>query len=1365
MRRVLLLLALVVLGAVAAAPSAAQVRVRGQVSLPDGSPAVGVDVRLLRQTGSYEFYQLLAEGKHYPEPVDEASTREDGSFELRAPEPGMWQLHVAPRGFRPMEFNFWPLLADRQVPELALIAETAVKVRVTDVDGEPIPGAHVRAKAPESGNRRSFAREFWRPAYRQAITDEKGHARIGRASNEALDVYAYALGLRAAEVTSVQTSSIQLQLTAAASSTLRIETARGEPIGGALVRLGERRWPAGMTGDDGQVQLFLTEQDEPEVHVLAPDGRRLSERLSLAAWPDDGPLALTLEPRQLYAGRLIDAESQNGVAGGFAWISGRPVDFVRSDSTGGFELGLEAGAKKWVWGAATGYLNQAAQVDLRADSGPTLLLQPAVEAHGVVVDSSDQPVGGAKVAASVDLASGGRQRSWQAGAWLTPAVTDARGGFTLSRLDPRVGYTIKAAKPGYAPTELALPDPRAEARSGVRLVLEAGRMVVGSVVDQGGLPVVGAQVDLTESLSSSNPRRFFMQRALDNLEPEEAFTDEEGRFVIWDLPAGLFDLKASASGYAPTELATIELARSATEIDVGEIALEPGFAIEGRVTSVDGAALEGAQVFASARAEFSRVYVSGYDDGEAPVAITDVNGFFSVVDRAEGEKVDLVARMSGYAEGKVAAVSVPTYRPVSIQLEKASRVRGEVVDENGRAVAEAQVASHVTVATAMSSSTRSGSSAITNSDGSFLLESVDPGELELSIRAEGFVAAMIGSLRVEPGEDLEGVRAVLKRGATISGRITGPGGRPVPHAQVLSMERGPGFGRAYHGGAAADGEGRYRIEGIPPGTRSVVVQHDDYKQETRTLEVEVGDNVLDIVLERGLTLSGRVLDSSGQPVATADLNLNSNSISLMGNPQDVSDNSGDFSIGGLSEGTYTLQAHKEGFAAVTLENLEVGPAGLSGVEVRLEPGLTVVGRLIGLEPADYANVQVYAVKAPSGFTPGRVNRDGTYRLDSLAPGQYTVQAQVETTGLRADGQVTVVTGVRETVFDLEFEVGLMLTGVVLKSAEPVGGAQISVSGVDVATSSGGMTDSEGRFRVQGLDPGHYQLAVSNHINTLNHLEEIEIRVDRDITIRIEVAEVSGFVRDAADSQPLSGASVQLEPLDTQIMLQNYGYHASIKADSDGYFKFREASIGSYRVLAEKEGYAPGSTSLTVVDGSIHEDIEILLDRTEGIRVYVTLPGGQPAENFFATVFDTAGNRVTSGMYASDSDGAATLSLAPGTWDLLVGTSDTAVSEARVDVPSAPVAIALQPEARLQILVPELVDDPALGTVKVFDSSGQPYKTMFWMQTREEWPMAKGRATVTGLSPGTWSLQVTTPDGRSWQGQVQLAPGDNPEVVL
>lgn len=1370
MRRAILLTSFLAGMTLAVGPVAARFVVSGRIELPGGEPAPSVTVELIAQTNAYDFGRLVLAGSHYPEPVARALTGPDGHYDLEAPEAGMWHLYVAPESFRPMEFYFLPLVGDRIVPTLELSAESAVSIRVVDADGEPLAGSHIRAGRPAQSDRGFGRPDDWRPAYRQAFTDERGRAVLGRGANEGLNLYAFADGHVEAERTGVESGSVVLRLEAANRRRVRVQDVRGQPVANALFRVGARRWPAGISDEDGLIELALPTEGEPRVHVIAEDGGEAEARLDLAAaGPEDVPFLTALPPARR-AGRIIDGATGGAIPDAFAWIGGRPADAVRVDPDGSYSLSTSsADPSVWVWGAAEGYIKDVVEFDTAPErslgatgAGPTLALRRAIRARGVVVDENDRPVPEVAVSASVDFTGRRQQTAFRASSNLGLAVSDPQGRFSLGDLHPEVGYVLRAVKPGFAPAEIELPNPGSDLARELRIVLERGRIAIGTVASQSGDPVAGARIALEKSIRSGSMWRL-MAQAPGTEASIEGYTDEAGRFAIEDLPAGVYDLEATASGFAPISIRSVEIASESTEIDLGEITLEPGAVIEGRVTDLRGSAIEGAQVFVAEsmiQAAFMRVNRRRQRE---PAALSDVNGFFAVADRRVGEVVDLTIKTPGFAQGRVLAVEAPTDQPIAVRLSRTSRVRGEVVDTRGRAISGAFVWVSARVSIGPGTSTHSTGQATTADNGRFVIEEIDPGEIEVKVEAEGYRNANLTGLMVEPEQDLENLRIVMEPGAAVSGRVTDASGRPLAHAMIQLSEGG----RSYAGfqiGDTSDNDGRYRLEGIAPGRQSVTASHEDFQSTTRQIEVELGENRLDLTLEAGVTIFGRVVDESGEPVAGADVALDSYSPTNWQEQGAVSDTQGAFAIRGVAQGSFTLRATKEGFATGLVEDLEVGTDDLGGIEIRLTPGAAIVGRLLGLEPSEYPIVQVMAFKLPRQTYMGRVDGEGNYRIDDLAPGDYVVRAQVGMSARSAQDTVSVTAAPAETLLDLEFESGLTLTGVVLRGGEPTSGAFVTAIGTDVASSSRGMTNNEGRFDLKGLKPGKHALNVSNFQSGLNHIEEIDLESDREVVIWLESASVSGLVLDASDSRPLDGATLRLESLDPQSPQEGFRMPSTTTADSSGFFRFAEASSGTHRLVAQKEGYAPAEMSLTVIDGLDQEGLELRLEPTEGLTIFVTLPSGQPAGEFFAAVLDASGQSLISGIYNAGAEGTR-ISIPPGDWELLVSTPDTAVSSTRVSLPSEPIAIALEQHAQLEIRVPELEGDPALTVVRVTRADGSPHRYLQWTWTQTEWQLLEGEGSVPGLPPGTWLVTIQTSDGRVWQAEASLAAGENPPVVL
>ena len=107
---------------------------------------------------------------------------------------------------------------------------------------------------------------------------------------------------------------------------------------------------------------------------------------------------------------------------------------------------------------------------------------------------------------------------------------------------------------------------------------------------------------------------------------------------------------------------------------------------------------------------------------------------------------------------------------------------------------------------------------------------------------------------------------VLETGVTLSGRVTGPAGQPVPWAW-LNIHSGEyqevGFGSANEAG--------YYSLGMPAGTYQIDVFSNDFLDKTVEGVAVPHDTVLNISLESGVVLAGRVVDDTGQPVPNAQV--------------------------------------------------------------------------------------------------------------------------------------------------------------------------------------------------------------------------------------------------------------------------------------------------------------------------------------------------------------------------------------------------------------------------------------------------------------------------------------------------------------
>jgi protocatechuate 3,4-dioxygenase beta subunit len=1324
-------------------------------------PTVPRDARalLIAVVPDAEAGRLELAGKTGPEPAATAPVAADGTFHLQAPESGMWKVVVQAPGAVPREYPLIPLVESIDLPAVSLETDLKLEVRVTGEDGKPVAGALVRAWDPEGPS-------GWRTPVRSGLTGAQGTLLLPRGAKEGLLVRAGTPGLPFAERRDVRSSAVDLRLIPGRSRDVRVVDAAGKPVAGAWVRIGDPRWTVGATAADGLLTIPLSGREKVKITVVAGD-RTLNGYVEPTRETDKGPKEMRLPAVQTLSGRVVSALDGHPVAGALVW-SGDPGAFRRAGADGAYRLDAAPGRELSMTGAAAGFFEQETAWPVQDGDrrAPTIALEPALTLAGTVVDEQGSPVAGVEVKARLQRGS----RPSSAAGWGSggTAITSAAGAFRIPTLFAGVIHEIKLNRRGYAPTTASVPplEPGRPAAP-LRLVLSRGRTGFGRVVNQTDQPVAGATVVLEPAVSGD---RMIQIGPGDGGSRIEATAGADGRFEIPGLPSGTFDLTARGPGFAPITVPGLTVPEGGGRLDLGTIALVRGVALEGFVVSASGKPVEGAKITVANAADAAKDPFAGFRSSadSPPAAITGQDGFFRVEDRREGETVDVAVERSGFAPGSAPGVRVPSEEPVRIVLKPTSAVEGRTVDPDGKPVAGARIYLNPTGPAAMGSgfvifTSDSMREAISGDDGAFRIEDVAPGSFELKAQAPGRQSAERSNLEVAGGQDLQGVEVVLPAGAVLAGRVLASG-RPVPGAEVQLVEPETSIARMLINPprANADGDGYYRLDGITPGARDFQVEAKGFRRAARELEVREGDNALDFALEAGVEISGRVVDGDGTPVAAAQVLLKEgfNSWDL---PTAASGPDGTFTLTGVADGTYKISARKEGFVfGGGGEEVTVAGTSLSGVEVELITGGAIVGQLTGL---DFTELSQVSVSVDGGFHTGRVSPDGNYRIEQVEPGERKVVASVR--GARqAEGRVTLDPGEREARLDLEFKDGHLLTGQILRNGEPASGVHVTLSGPGVA-GRWSDTDHEGRFRFEGLDNGTYDLEVLDRRGQSSHKESVELSRDRDLEIRLATALIVGRILDSSDKGPVSGAQVTLlqpEGQESQSFMK-----LEAVTDVDGEFRLPDVPEGSWRVRAILSGYAPGERTVEVDAGSPPDDLEILLQATEGVTLEAVLPSGRPPDSIQTAVLDPVSGRVAAtATYPVGENGRVRIaSVAPGNWDLLLEADGSAPFSVPVTAPGSAGRVVLPLPGGLDLKVPALADPRSArigAKVRLTDAGGKLFRSP-WGDAPADFDLDAGAYKFERLAPGVWKVDVTAADGRTWTGTATVTAGGTAPVTL
>ncbi len=877
------------------------------------------------------------------------------------------------------------------------------------------------------------------------------------------------------------------------------------------------------------------------------------------------------------SGRALDAATRQPLAGALVWCTScDPFGWAFAKPDGAFRFEAAPHERYQVEAAAAGHL-AAFVADAVSAQPAVLLLELAAALAGLVVDAAGGPVAGVAV------------RARPSGEWdsrLSPrdasprTASGADGRFRFPRLLPRQLYEVSAHPEEHAPARLVArtPPPGGKAPP-LRLVLAPGQTVVGRVVDPDGRPVAAAEVNLRRvqrQPGMSHGNGFTAGGA-----GTSAATGADGRFRFQRVEAAEYDLQVTRRGFAVTGRAALAVPAQKDEVDLGDVVLEPGVVLEGRVVGPKGVPVVGAEVWAwPDNMSFEHTLFQ-----HEPVR-TDADGAFRLGDLRRGEQVRLEVAHPSYAPHS-SEVEVPPAEPLTIELRLQGTLAVRVVDPDGEpvpgadvsAVVETKVSSGQGVFSMGSSSYGLGK---TDREGN-LLAHPQPGAYVLEVSAAGFETQRVPGVEVPAGGEARPVKVALRRGtgATLIGRLTDHAGQPLPgcHVQAVpdleSAEAAP-FGRHHAATTQTDADGSYRLEALRPGRYEVEAQGRRQRVAHGTVQLESGTQRLDLVVEAGVEVSGRVTDSAGRPIAAAAARLQT----LPGGStfQSSTAADGSFLSDWVPDGTYQLFVAARGYAgAVAPGEVRVDGTAVGGLEVRLdERSGAISGQILGLDPAQRSRVRVEAHQPGSDMGFSAVGPDGRYRIADLAPGDWEVRAATDY-GQQASGQVTLEPERPEAFLDLELEARPTLAGRVTFDGRPLAGADVRLSG---PYDAGGPTAQDGSFRL-AVPPGRYTLILLDPRQGLSYSRAVEVGADgAEVTIDLESTSLSGRVLEAGGT-PIAGAAVVAEGVNPALDLSYSG--PATRTDDAGLFELRLAP-GHYRLTVSADGFAPATTEVELPEG-------------------------------------------------------------------------------------------------------------------------------------------------------------------------------------
>jgi len=448
------------------------------------------------------------------------------------------------------------------------------------------------------------------------------------------------------------------------------------------------------------------------------------------------------------------------------------------------------------------------------------------ELAGVVIDENGRPLEGV----DVDV------WDWFPG---NETRTDEDGVFRLKGFDRDQKVEVRFRKSGYSPeTLIDLPT----GVSGWVLVLGKKTYFEGIVRGPDGKAVPHALVRADQGFKNSlRPGGMFT-----NIWTETT-ADDAGHFRLYVQP-DRYQFLISAPGVGVSRFSVESIGYGSAPLHLDFIKLQPGVTFRAKV--VDAQTSKPVQGLQLAPVNWQRKGLAARSDSDGLITIADLfPGEFQFAVKAGGDytrwwsesatkpwqRKSIQHQPPGEPNlhwqrnfDYLAFVLQPNMEPVKIVVERGVRIRGRVIDPDGKPVAGATVAPALT-GTGNSLTGDARFSVTTKADGTFDMLLPASNEAQYNLIAHdgnyeqwrNWANGVLPPIHTQPGQQIDNVVLTLTRPAVVRGKVVDHEGKPLAYCDVRAHAADKLENRYYDPTTRTNPDGTFELKFVRPGEQFI----------------------------------------------------------------------------------------------------------------------------------------------------------------------------------------------------------------------------------------------------------------------------------------------------------------------------------------------------------------------------------------------------------------------------------------------------------------------------------------------------------------------------------------------------------------